>query len=288
MCTCPHWLWSCMHLDQLQPCITQLHSNAHHNLNPGYFKAAALLNATSLFYTTACLLTSNWHISRTSGHAVSLMCRAKNAWRPGFLQVGPDITADYISGLVRAVLRLFSIRLWNRAVALCVCDITSWILMNINHQNQRYPAAAIGNLHLKSVSSDEKCSAPLQESTLLSTKAIKTQPLPSPHCAASPVLRAYQMLPDLEEIWPAPPKPRRSTRRGANERRSCLASLQLHLYSHVSIVHPARSWAFSLLRHGLGCQALNGAGDAAVCVGFALFLLSDAEREARYVSLCWS
>lgn len=168
--------------------------------------------------------------------SLSLLCKAKThkawvtAWHYSRLYLRPSPICSQIRfSNHTSVLDLGTITpqtpvwpcLWNH-------------LVDINESTpskQRFPAdttkKSSPNIHLLSASMISERSAARIDG--LSTKAIKMQPLPSPHCAASPVWRAYQRLPDLEEIWPAPPKPRRSRRRGANERCSWLASLQLHL-----------------------------------------------------------
>lgn len=58
------------------------------------------------------------------------------------------------------------------------------------------------------------------------------EPLPSPHCAASP-RTAYPALPHRPGTWPAPPEPRRSTpTKGGDSSRTLRASLRLHVSRH--------------------------------------------------------
>lgn len=113
-------------------------------------------------------------------------------------------------------------------------------------------------------------------------KAIKTQPLPSPHCAASPPSPTPRMAThrrrDLEVIWPAPPKP--STPGAASGRRSVRASLRLHVSWQLG-VHTGAPRLPLTPPTCVWCRAVVGDAAAPSCGGFALFLLSGGQKRDR-------
>lgn len=115
-------------------------------------------------------------------------------------------------------------------------------------------------------------------------KAINMQPLPSPHCAASPPptpRMATHRREDLGVIWPAPPKP--STPGAASGRRSVLASLRLHVSWQLR-VHSGAPRLPLTPPTCVWCRAVVGDAAALSCGGFALFLLSGGQKRPRFPS----
>lgn len=168
-------------------------------------------------------------------HCYSL-CKATMTRRPGL--VGPDTAQEQQTQACTHIWisHICTARGHNQLTATSVASLSKQ-LAHIKESIPRKDDAIPGQAREKAslvinrqyLSGCHKIRAHRCTHRLIVDKSSKNATTPISSLCRIPVWRAYPVLPDLEEIWPAPPRPRTPTRRGANGRCSLLASLQLHL-----------------------------------------------------------